>query len=74
MIKVQSVIDREVRPVLERDGGDCELVDIQGNTAYIRMKGHCQMCPASQVTLKNLVQGKLNEFVSPKIVVEDAKK
>ena len=74
VIKVQSVIDREVRPVLERDGGDCELVDIQGNTAYIKMKGHCQMCPASQVTLKNLVQGKLNEFVSPKIVVEDAGK
>jgi NifU-like protein len=74
VIKVQSVIDREIRPVLERDGGDCELVDISENTAYIRMKGHCQMCPASQVTLKNLVQAKLNDLVSPIIVVEDAGK
>ena len=73
VIKVQSVIDREVRPVLERDGGDCELIDIKGTTAYIRMKGHCQMCPAAQVTLKNLVQAKLNEFVSPEIIVEEAK-
>lgn len=73
VIKVQSVIEREIRPVLEHDGGDCELIDISGNIAAIRMRGHCQMCPASQVTLKNLVQAKLNEFVSPKIVVVEAK-
>lgn len=73
VIKVQSVIDREIRPQLEHDGGDIELVDIQGNQAIVRLKGHCAACMAAKVTLKNLVEAKLHEFVSDSIQVVEAK-
>lgn len=73
VIKVQSVIDREIRPQLEHDGGDIELVDIQGNQAIVRLKGHCAACMAAKVTLKNLVEAKLHEFVSDSIQVMEAK-
>ncbi len=73
VIKVQSVIDREIRPQLEHDGGDIELVDIQGTQAIVRLKGHCASCMAAKVTLKNLVEAKLREFVSDSITVVEAK-
>ncbi len=72
VIRIQSVIDKEIRPILEHDGGDIDLIDIDGDTAIVRMKGHCSGCMASKVTLKNLVQAKLNEFVSDKIRVREA--
>ena len=58
---------------LEHDGGDIELVDIQGNQAIVRLKGHCAACMAAKVTLKNLVEAKLHEFVSDSIQVVEAK-
>lgn len=73
VIKVQSVIDREIRPALEHDGGDIELINIEGNRVSVVLRGHCAHCMASKVTLKNLVEAKLHEFVSDRITVEEAK-
>ncbi|MEA4861676.1 MAG: Fe-S cluster assembly protein NifU [Victivallaceae bacterium] len=70
VVKVQEVIDREIVPLLEKDGGSMELVDIVGNSVRVRLQGRCSGCPASGVTLKNLVEDKLREFVSPEILVE----
>lgn len=71
VIKVQEVIDKEVRPALEKDGGSIELVDIKDSAVSVRLKGRCAVCPTSKVTLKNLVQGKLREFVSEELEVHD---
>ena len=73
VIRVQEVIDKEIRPMLEKDGGSIELVDIVGNKAIVRLKGRCAVCQTSQVTLKKTVEQKLREFVSPEIEVEGAK-
>jgi len=70
VVKVQEVIDREIVPILEKDGGSMELVDIVNNTVRVRLNGRCAGCPSSGVTLKNLVEDKLREFVSPEIMVE----
>jgi Fe-S cluster biogenesis protein NfuA len=48
--RVQAVIDR-VRPLLQADGGDVELVDISGATAKVRFTGNCVGCPSAFVTL-----------------------
>ncbi len=40
-IRIQEVIDKEVRPILEKDGGSIELVDIKENKVIVRLKGHC---------------------------------
>ncbi len=71
VVKVQEVIDREIVPMLEKDGGSMELIDIVGAVVRVRLQGRCSGCPSSGVTLKNLVEDKLREFVSPEIMVEN---
>ena len=72
VFRVQEVIDKEIRPLLEHDGGSIELVDLNGNTVTVRLKGRCSSCPSAGVTLKYTVQDKLRDFVSADLVVENA--
>lgn len=67
---VQEVIDKEIRPLLEHDGGSIELVDLNGNNVVVRLTGRCSSCPSAGVTLKYTVQDKLREFVSSDLTVE----
>jgi Fe-S cluster biogenesis protein NfuA len=46
----------KVRPMLQRDGGDIELVDVTGGIAKVRLTGACKGCPMSQMTLKQGVE------------------
>jgi len=46
----------DVRRILSRDGGDIELVDIEGHTVRVRMKGACAGCPNSVLDLRNVVE------------------
>ena len=50
----------EMRPHLQRDGGDCEFVSIDGNIIYVRLSGNCVGCQLSSVTLSG-VQARLAE-------------
>ncbi len=70
---IQETLEREILPPIRSDGGDLELVDIDGNTIYVALRGSCSSCPQSQFTLKNFVEVKLREFVSPDLVVEEVK-
>jgi NifU-like protein len=69
--RIQEVLAGEVRPLLQADGGDVELVDVDGKRVQVAFRGHCAWCPVSDVTLKGAVQAKLRELVDPEIVVED---
>jgi len=69
--RIQEVIQNEIRPLLQADGGDVELVDVDGKRVQVAFRGHCAWCPVSDVTLKGAVQAKLRELVDPDIVVED---
>ena len=70
--KIEEILEEEVRPVLRRDGGDVELVDLAQNKVVVRLMGMCRGCLASDLTLKGLVQDKLRELVDPTLeVVED---
>ena len=60
--KVQKVID-QIRPALQNDGGDIELVDIVGDEVQVRLTGACAGCPMSTMTLTNFVEVKIKEFV-----------
>ncbi|HBM17594.1 MAG TPA: Fe-S cluster assembly protein NifU [Lentisphaeria bacterium] len=73
VIKIQSVIDGEIRPMLERDGGNIEFIDLKGDIVVVKLKGRCAMCPSASVTLRNSVEGKLKEIVSPDLKVEELK-
>ncbi|HPD55864.1 MAG TPA: Fe-S cluster assembly protein NifU [Smithellaceae bacterium] len=71
---IQETIEREIRPSLKHDGGDIEIIDIIGNRVLVATRGACATCKASNITLKNFVEFKLKEFVSPDLVVEEVEK
>lgn len=66
---IQKVIDEELRPALQADGGDLELIDVEGHIVRVSLRGACTNCPSSQFTLKQGVEGRLREMVDPKIEV-----
>jgi NifU-like protein len=68
---VEQTLEREIKPALRQDGGDIELVDIDGNTVLVKLRGTCSTCNASQVTLKNYVEAKIKELVSQELVVAE---
>ncbi|HOJ29362.1 MAG TPA: Fe-S cluster assembly protein NifU [Spirochaetota bacterium] len=70
---VEETIQNVIRPVLMRDGGDIELIEIDGKKVYVALRGHCAHCVISDVTMKNLVQEKLREFVESDIEVIEVK-
>ena len=66
---IEETIEREIRPSLRTDGGDIDLLDIEGSKVLVTLRGACTACPSSDFTLKGLVQTKLREFVSDDIEV-----
>ena len=52
---VQETVEREIRPQLKKDGGDIELIDVEGDLVKVAFRGHCANCAASQVTLKGFI-------------------
>ena len=69
MLIVQETIDREIRPSLQIDGGDIDLVDIDGKNVYVTLRGNCTNCPSAGFTLKSFVEAKLREFVGEELNV-----
>jgi len=56
---IRAVIE-EIRPNLKRDGGDCELVGIEGNKVMVKLTGACVFCKLSSATLEG-IQAKIVE-------------
>ena len=52
---ITDALDK-IRPILQRDGGDIELVDItDDNVVQVRLQGHCAGCPGARMTLTHVV-------------------
>ena len=60
--KIRAAIG-EIRPMLQADGGDIELVKVEGNVVQVRLTGHCATCPFAQVTLQQGVESRLREVI-----------
>lgn len=61
--EVQQALE-EIRPMLQADGGDVELVDVtEDGVVQVRLQGACQGCPMSQMTIKNGIERLLKEKV-----------
>jgi NifU-like protein len=68
---IEEVISTEIAPTLMRDGGDIELVDVDGSEVVVTLKGSCSSCPASKRTLADFVTERLRTLVDPQIVVRE---
>ena len=60
--EVESVLNR-IRPALQADGGDVELVDVQGGVVKVRLTGACGGCPMATITLKNGIEAALKQEI-----------
>ncbi len=70
---VEETIKNEIAPALQKEGGDIELIDMEGDKVIVALRGTCAQCVLSGWTMQSFVQAKLREFVSPELVVEEAK-
>jgi NifU-like protein len=68
--KIQEVLEKEIRPSLQQDGGDVELIDLDGDVVKIALRGLCSSCPSSALT-KNGIENKLRELVHPDLAVQE---
>ncbi len=66
---MQEIIETEIRPGLQADGGDIELIDIDGHRVIVALRGMCSGCLMADVTIKG-IQDKLREMVGEEITVE----
>jgi Fe-S cluster biogenesis protein NfuA len=60
--RIESVLDR-VRPFLQADGGDIELLSVNGNSADVRLTGMCAGCPSAHMTLHVGVEMAIREEI-----------
>lgn len=67
---IQQVLETEIRPTLAYDGGDVELHDVEGDLVKVVLKGSCDGCPSVMITLKMAIEKRLQERVSPTLIVE----
>ncbi len=60
--KVQTVLGK-VRPYLQADGGDVQLVDVKDGVVKVKLSGACGGCPMSAITLKNFVESMVKKDI-----------
>jgi Fe-S cluster biogenesis protein NfuA len=66
---VETVLD-EMRPYLIADGGNVELVELDGPVVKLRLQGACGSCPSSTMTLRMGIERRLREFIPEIVEVE----
>ncbi|HWQ73754.1 MAG TPA: NifU family protein [Syntrophomonas sp.] len=64
--KVEAVL-KNIRPALQNDGGDVELVEVDHGIVKVRLQGACNGCPMAAMTLKNGIERALKEAI-PEVV------
>ena len=73
ILKVNNVIETQISPELQKDGGDIELVDIKDKTIYVKLTGRCSGCKNSTMTLKVFAQNVLQNSLGSDVVVVEVK-
>ncbi|MBF0127995.1 MAG: NifU family protein [Magnetococcales bacterium] len=71
--RVQAVLD-EIRPMLQRDGGDVELVEVTpDNVVHVRLRGACGTCPGAIMTLKGGIERLMKQRIPEVVSVESVR-
>ncbi|MBX9840136.1 NifU family protein [Silvanigrella sp.] len=61
--KIQEIIEQQIRPALQSDGGDIELIDVEDGIVKVRLVGACSHCPSSAMTLYQGVEKMLMDKI-----------
>ena len=73
ILKVNNVIETQISPEIQKDGGDIELVDIKNKTIFVKLKGRCSGCKNSIMTLKNFAEKMLKDSLGSDIILVEVK-
>ncbi len=66
---IEQTLEEQVRPILRKDGGDVELIDVDGDTVRVAFRGMCAGCRSAAITRDTVIATALHEFVDPTLVV-----
>lgn len=69
VLKINNIIENQISTELSKDGGDIELIDVDGDKVYVKLKGSCSKCKNSNLTLKNFVEATLRATLGDEIEV-----
>ncbi len=72
MEEINKLIDAEIRPLLQRDGGDLEVLSYENKVLKIAYKGACGGCPHATIGTLKFIEQTLKEKYDPEITVEPA--
>ena len=67
--KIRAKLE-DLRAYLQADGGDLEIVNIEGKTVQLKLRGACGGCPHATMTIKNGLERVLREEIDPEITIE----
>jgi len=67
--RAQQLIDQVVRPLIQVDGGDIEIVEVSESRLIVRLTGTCSGCPGRPYTLRGVVERAARKFLLPDIQV-----
>lgn len=70
--QVRSIISKYLQPLIQADGGDVEVVGIEGSRVFVRLTGTCVGCPGKSYTLGDVLEATLRSQVDPSIEVVHA--
>lgn len=73
IIKINNIIENQISPELQKDGGDISLVDIDGDKVFVKLRGHCSVCRNAIMTLKSFVERTLKDSVDKNIEVVEVR-
>lgn len=74
ILKIGRVIDQQISPQLQKDGGDIDLIDVEGNKVKVKLTGMCSGCKNATMTLKAFVESVLRDKVDSSLEVEQVQK
>ena len=69
IIKINNIIEKHISAELRKDGGDIQLIDVEGNKIKVKLTGRCQVCNRSQITLTHFVEATLKQHINENIEI-----
>ena len=70
--KIDAILDQTIRPALQMDGGDIQLMELNGNVLKVNYQGACGSCPSSSMGTLKAIESLLRNEYNPDLVVEMA--
>lgn len=70
ILKINAILDQTIRPALQMDGGDLQIVDLSGNVLKVFYQGACGSCPSSSMGTLKAIENLLRDEYRPDLVVE----